>query len=588
MRRTGARVDPVTLEIVRNSLVAIVDEMETNVARTAYSPNVYEVKDFCAGLLDPQGYLIAQARGGLPIFLADLGVVIEDAIRIYGEDGIEPGDVLLTNDPDVCGQHLMNTVLFTPIFHEGRIIAFAAVRAHWTDIGGRSAGGWVTDTTEIFQEGLQIPTIKVYKRGEPDDELLRMIAKNIRLPTESFGDMRAQLAACRLAETRFTYLLNKYGVDQVQACIEEGWNQTEQLTRQEIGKIPDGVYEAESFLDNDGVDLDKSVHVKVKVVIEGDEMTVDFSEVAEQVRGSINSGRSGGIACARVALKCLATPLLPADEGAFRPLKVVLPEGKFISARRPAPMSLWSPPLATVIDTILLAMAKAMPDRIPAAHRGDVGGYLLAGRNPERDNRLYVHLDSAIGGWGGRPWEDGPCGMKSFVHGDTYSIAIEAEETFFPVIVDRYALRPDSGGAGRWRGGLGNVKMYHAPYGTYFCISFDRSQCLPWGLHGGKPGMGNTAVLHKASGESIVVQKVTDLLVEPGDELHLLLGGGGGWGHPLDREPERVRLDVRRGYVSLETARADYGVVLDPDTLAVDVEATERLRARMREGGRAE
>lgn len=576
-----SRVDPATLEIVRGALVASANEMAMVLSRTAYNTMIFEVQDYCIGVIDPAGRLIAQNSGGLPIFLADMGVAVRDGIEKYGLSGFEPGDAIIMNAPYICGQHLNNMVVYSPCFVGERLVAFPAVRAHWLDVGGSRVGFGSVETTEIYQEGLQLRSIKIYRGGKLDENIWQIISDNIRFPESSLGDLRAQLAACRLGERRLKELFERYGVDTVNVCIEEMWNQSERLARAAVAAIPDGEYTAESYLDNDGQELDKTVPVKVTVRVRGEEMEVDFSEVAEHVRGPINCGPSGGIAAARVAFKALTLPSQPVDEGCFRPLKVVLPPGKFLSAGPPAPLGLWSIPLPTVIDTVLAALAPAVPERIPAAHKGEMGGFAIYGKD-EASGRRYVCLNMTGGGWGGRPRGDGPNAAVSICQGDVRNTPIELLEARYPLFFDYFSLRPDSGGAGRFRGGLGVELAVRARYPAAVNFNIERTKCPPWGLWGGRPGTVGEARVERASGlpgESVT--KRTRYPIVPEDRVVFLTAGGGGWGDPLEREPEAVARDVRGGYISSGEA-ADYGVVLDPATGEVNLKATETLRARLR------
>ncbi|MEA2433909.1 MAG: N-methylhydantoinase [Actinomycetota bacterium] len=579
---SAATVDAITLELIHNSLVAIVDEMEANLARTAYSEMIYEVRDYCAALVDEDGAAIAQARGSLALFLADLGIVVSDAVATYGRDGFRPGDVLITNDPDVCGQHLNNVVVFTPVFSEGELFAFAAVRAHWTDIGGRVPGSLSSSSTEIFQEGLQIPTVKLYDQGVLNDEILRMIAKNVRLPDQVLGDLRAQLGACRLGEERLGRLIDKYGGSTMREAIDEIWSQSEALSRQRISELPDGEYFADSFLDDDGINVGEPVHIKVRVVVLGDELLVDFSDASPQVKGPINCGHSGTMAAAKIAFKCLTTPVRPADQGAFRPLSVVVPEGTFLNAKRPAALAYYGLTIITVVDTIFKALAPALPNQTPAGSRDDFGATVTSGIDPDRDKRFIFMGGSVTGGWGARPWEDGPCGMLTLVHGDTYTASMEVDELAFPVLFEAYKLRENSGGAGRYRGGLGTVKQYRVLTDCNFASAIERNKCVPWGLAGGKAGKGSHASLVHPDGTEEIVTKVTGKPIAAGTIVGRHMAGGGGWGDPTTREASAVLQDVVRGYISIESAKMDYGVVIEPKSLNLNEAATAELRTRMR------
>ena len=576
-------VDPVTLEIIRNLLIAILDEGELNLERTAFSRIIYEVKDYCVGLLDQHGCIIAQSRGGVPTFMADLGEPVCDGIRIYGEDGFEPGDVLLMNYAAVCGQHLNNMVLYVPVHWEGKLVGFSAIRAHWTDVGGRVPGSTASDTTEIYQEGIQFRSVKVYKRGEPDDEILRIIRHNIRFPELSFGDMAAQIGACKLISARFVEMIRKYGSETVQSSIRRIWDQSEAYARRQISLVPDGRYEAESFLDDDGVEMNETLPIKVAVNIKGDELTVDFTGTTGQRRGPMNSGRSGGLAAARVAFKSAFVPRLPPNEGTFRPLKVILPEGTLISAVDNAALSRWNIVLKTVIDTIYLALSQVIPDRVPAGHHGAQGTYTIFGHE-KTTGRRFATQDSALGGWGARPGADGFSPLKTTTHGDTRNVPVEVQEIFYPVLPERYEFRPDTAGGGEFRGGLGLRLVYRVLQDCYMHFAFERVKCPPWGLFGGKPAKTGGVLIHRpGKAEPEFHLKTTSMWLETGTRVELLSAGGGGRGHPALRPAERVLEDVRQGYVTVEGARRDYGVVIDAAAIAVDVQATAELRARMME-----
>ena len=575
-------VDPVTLEIVRNLLIAILDEGEINLSRTAFSPIIYEVKDYCVGLLDAHCRTIAQSRGGITTFMADLGLPVSDGLEMYGADGFERDDVILMNYSSICGQHLNNMVLYVPVIHRDTLIGFAATRAHWTDIGGRVSGSFSTDTTEIFQEGLQLRSVKVHKAGKVDEEIMRILRHNIRFPELSFGDMAAQIACCKLIVRRLEELIERYTWPVIEECIHVTWDQSEAYVRRQITELPDGRYEAASFLDDDGVDPDKTLEIRAAVTIRGDEMEIDFTGTADQTPGPSNMGRSGAVSAAKVAFKSSVFPWLPPNEGAFLPLNVVVPDGTVISAIDNAAMAQWTMTIKTVIDTIYLAMSQAMPERIPAAHHGSNGMYTIFGRDSETGFR-YSTIDTVLGGWGARPHADGFSPLKTVTHGDTRNIPLEVEETFFPVLVESYTWRPDSAGPGRFRGGLGLSKVYRALQDLSFICAFERTKCPPWGLMGGGSAkVGTVLVTQPGETEPKRYQKVTALPIRKGATIELLSAGGGGRGPATDRPVEKVLEDVRKGYVTIEGARRDYGVAIEAGTFRVDMAETERLRAEMR------
>ena len=386
----AVRVDPITVEIIRCALKAAANEMSAVLKRTAYNMMIYEVQDYCVSIVDHEGLTMSQNEGALPIFLADLGVAVQDGVEIYGLDNIHPGDVFLVNHPEICGQHLNNMVVYTPFFWDGKLLCFLAVRAHWIDVGGGSTGFGSSNTRDVYEEGLQIRSVKIYNEGRPNTEVLRLIEDNIRFPESSLGDLRAQIACCRTGEERLSQICRKYGAKVFREAVETIWDQTDKLVRESVRAIPDGHYEASSFLDDDGRVMNKTIPIKVKITVRGDELTIDFSEVADQVPGFINCGSSGGMAAARVAFKALTSPQREVNEGSFRALKVILPPGKLLSARRPAPIGGWSLSLPTVLDTIFRALAPALPERVPAAHKGDMGGYAIFGN--EFENRPALRL----------------------------------------------------------------------------------------------------------------------------------------------------------------------------------------------------
>ena len=557
MKNTQA-AHPITVEVVRNAIVAYGDEMANALCKSAYNMMIYEVRDYCCGLIDIQGRMISQNRGGLPIFLADLGVAVEDGIKRYGVDGFEPGDVLLMNHGGVCGQHLNNMVVYAPCFHDGKLVGFAANRAHWVDIGGSRQGFGSVATTEIFQEGLQIRSLKIYEGGKRNETLWQIIQDNVRYPDASLGDMRAQIASCQLGARRYAELINRYGQDTVETCVDVIWDQADRAARAVVEKIPDGEYEAESFLDNDGRAIDKPLRIKVKVKIAGSKFSVDFSEMNPQVQGPLNCGSSGGIAAARVAFKALTSPDLDVNEGCFRSLEVNLPEGTMLSAKGSAALGLWSIALPTVIDTILKALAPAIPDMVPAAHKGDMGGCSFYGFREDNGERFLL-MNIFGGGWGGRPHEDGESASVSICQGDVRNSPVELQEIKYPVIIEKQSLRADSGGAGEHRGGLGIELTYRCLQKCKVNINLERTVTPPWGLHGGASGAINRAVIHRVNGTDQEVKKGTEIDLEAGDRVTFWTAGGGGYGDPSARNREELAHDVAEGLVSADAASKLYG-----------------------------
>jgi N-methylhydantoinase B len=550
-------VDAITVEIIRCALRAAANEMSAVLKKTAYNMMIYEVQDYCVAILDHEGRTMSQNEGALPIFLADLGVAVQDGIAVYGKENIQPGDVFLVNHPEICGQHLNNMAVYTPFFWERELLCFLAVRAHWIDVGGGSTGFGSSMTRDVYEEGLQVRSVKIYAAGKPNTEVLRLIEDNIRFPESSLGDLRAQIACCRTGEERLEQLCRRYGGARFQEAVAIIWEQTDKIVRAEVRAIPDGLYEASSFLDDDGKDFNKTVPIKVKIIVRGDELTIDYSEMSGQVAGFINCGASGGMAAARVAFKALTSPKREVNEGSFLALRVILPPGKLLSAKRPAPIGGWSLSLPTVLDTIFRALAPVLPERVPAAHKGDMGGYAIFGLNP-KTGRRYVCQNIIGGGWGGRPFEDGASASVSMCQGDVKNTPIELQELYYPLLYECHRFRPDSGGAGKYRGGVGVEVKLTPLHEALVSRNTDRLRCPPWGLLGGQEGATNQTYIERNGKRETLPGKFSHLLVKPGETVTILTAGGGGYGEPAMRDRAAMLRDVQLGYVSVEKTRRSY------------------------------
>ena len=578
---TKARIDPVVTEIVRNGFIAATEEMKTNLMRTAYNMIIYEALDFTVGLFDRDGNTVSIGLG-LPMFIRGMSETIKAKIAHFGIENIDPGDVLLTNDAYTTGSHLNHMTFSVPVFHEGELIGFSACMAHWQDIGG-TLGGM---TRDIYSEGLQMPIVKAWKQGVPNDDILRVIRMNVRIPERAMGDLRAQVAAVKTGEKRFIELAQKYGRDAVLGAIVAIFDHAEAVARESVRQIPDGTYEAESFMDDDGVDSGKRIPMRVKVTVAADRMTIDLTGISDEVKGFYNSGITAGRSAAQVAFKCITSGRdLPINDGTFRCLDIVLPPVKVVSAQRPAPMRWWMTYPMTIVDTVFKALAPAVPTRVIAGHHADLVVANINGRNP-RDGALFIYLGGLIGGgWGAKHGEDGMSATIAINDGDTHNGPSEQVEAKYPLIVERYALREDSGGAGKHRGGLGTEQVVRALDEISFNAQIERVDCRPWGLFGGLSALGNEVQL-KRNGEDIrfPTGKVLAQFLKKGDVYTLRSGGGGGCGTPLDRKLDDVENDVRQGYVSVEAAHQFYGVEFNADGRA-DRARSEALRRDMRRRG---
>jgi len=572
------KADAVLTEIVRNGVIAVTEEMKTNLMRTAYNMIIYEALDFTVGLYTPEGETISIGLG-LPSFIRGMAETVKAKLRHFGLKGLEPGDILVTNDAYTTGSHLYHFTFTMPIFHRGQLSGFSCCMAHWTDVGGVLGGV----TTDIYAEGLQIPILKYARRGEVNEDLLDIIRMNVRIPERAMGDLRAQITAVKTGERRFLELLERYGRDEVLAAIGNIMDQSEAAARARTRTIPDGVYEAASFMDDDGVEIGKPVPIKVRVVKKADQMTIDLSEVSAQVRGFYNSGATTGYSCAQVAYKCLTSPTdYPINEGSFRSLKVVLPPGTVVSAVKPAAMRWWMTFPMTVVDTVFKAMEQAVPERTIGAHHADLCVALINGLSPKDGRFFLAGIGPLGGGFGAKMTEDGVSATVCMNDGDTHNHPVEQMEAKYPLLFERHALRPDSGGPGRYRGGLGTEQVVQARSPININVQVDRVHCRPWGLAGGGEGAGNQVTLRIGGKEitDLPNAKVHMKRLNAGDAVTVRAGGGGGFGPAVERDAARVADDVREGYVSVAAAAESYGVVLDGQTLEIDRAATNKRRRK--------
>ncbi|HYL43215.1 MAG TPA: hydantoinase B/oxoprolinase family protein [Ktedonobacteraceae bacterium] len=569
-------IDLFTVEIVKDSLVAIGDEMFIALQRTSKSTIIYEVLDFASGLTDARGQLITQGNG-VTGFLGTLTFAVRSALEKFGPENLKPGDVVITNDPYTGGgTHLSDVSLIVPIFYDGQLVAFAASKAHWTEVGGKDPGSWTTDSTEVFQEGLQFPCVKLYEEGRPVHSLIDLIAANVRLPDMTLGDMYAQAASLRLGERRFQELCHKYGLAVVQSSIESLLDHGEQMTRLELAKLPKGIYEAEDWIDDDGIG-NGPFPVRVKVTITDDEFICDFTGTHAQVPGPVNCTLTSLHSGIRTMLKAITSPSIPASEGCFRPLKVICPAGTIFSAGRPAAVSTYWETMNYVTDLVWKALAPVVADRLSAGHFLSVCGVVVAGIHPDT-NELFLLVEPQAGGWGAGAAKDGESGLMCVGDGETYVIPVEVTETRYGIIVDRYELdTAPLAGAGRYHGGRGCIRDYRAAVDEItLTATFGRHKYTPWGVEGGHSGSRNEVRIFHADGREVVLGKCARYPLKRGEVARLVTGTGGGWGSPLERPVDAVVEDIRDGYLSLEQAKQDYGVECDPQTLEVVRLAPER------------
>ncbi|MBX5474464.1 MAG: hydantoinase B/oxoprolinase family protein [Thermoleophilia bacterium] len=553
-------LDPITTEIVRNAFSAAADEMNATLIRSAYTPVIYEMKDCSVALLDAEHRVLGQSAG-LPIFLGNLEICTRATEELYGRDAWQPGDVWIMNDSYMTGTHLNDMTVFGPIFVDGELTGFAASRAHWLDVGAKDPGGPM-DSTEIYQEGIRLGPTKVVEGGVQRRDVTDLLGRNSRFGYPAVGDLGAQIACVRTGQRRLEAIVAKYGRETIEAARDEIFAQTERLERAAVRAIPDGVYRAEGCIDNDGRS-DEPVWVRLAVEIRGDEMTIDLTESDDARRGPVNCGEAQAISACRVAYKLLINPESPPNGGAFRPLTVKVRRGSLLGAEEPYPCQWYFTPLGLLIDLVVKALADVLPERSAAASYGDSMIIGLAGVD-HRNGRPWFDLEPTVGGWGAWHGSDGEDGLINNVNGSLKDLPIEVLETKYPLRLTHYGFRADSGGAGRWRGGNGVVREY-----TIDCeqaelfLWFERSVTPAWGLFGGHDATPPVVVVNPGRDDERRLLKASRVPLRRGDVVRTMTGGGGGFGDPRERDPERVRRDVRDGHVTPATAWTVYGVEVE-------------------------
>ncbi|MCK2216347.1 hydantoinase B/oxoprolinase family protein [Actinomadura sp. ATCC 31491] len=527
-------IDPVTTEIIRCALLQAAEDMNTTLIRSSYTPVIYEAKDCAVALLDRDHNVLGQSSG-LPIFLGNLEVCTRETERLHGPGVWEEGDVWVLNDSYIGGTHLNDVTVYGPIFVDGALAGFAASRAHWLDVGSKDPGGSM-DSTSIFQEGLRMGPVRAYAGGRPCRDLHDLVARNVRFPHATLGDLRAQVSCAMTGQRRLTEIMERWGPATVLAARDAIFDQTERMERAAVAAIPDGVYEASGFLDNDGIDLDTPLPVTVRVTVAGESMHVDLTDCADQALGPVNCGAAQAVAAVRVGYKLLVSGEVPLNGGSFRPLTVTTRPGSMLAAESPAACQYYYSHLGLLIDLVVKALAPALPGKAAAASYGDSMIVQFTGVDP-RTGKLYVSQEATVGGWGAWEGGDGETALINNVNGALRDMPIEVLETLFPVRVTRYEVREGTGGAGRWRGGDGVVREYEFCGDAALSLWFERSVTPAWGLAGGGPGAPPRVTLNPGRAGERRMLKVNALPVTAGDVLRCESGGGGGYGPPPASPP---------------------------------------------------
>jgi len=575
-------LDPITLEVLIEALIATVREMRATVCRTASSVAIYDAKDFSCGLFAPDSQVIAQSED-IGSHVVPLPWSVRAAIEKMGAT-LAPGDAILINDPYSGGTHLNDVTIIYPVFRDGRLIFFPAVRAHWADVGGMVPGSMSGKATEIYQEGIRIPPLKILEGGRANEAALDLLLANMRVPDERLGDFQAGLAACRVAEKRIAEICARYGVDTLLEAVRLDLDRAEVRMRGSIAALPDGTYHFEDYLETFMGGRFEPLLLPLALTVHGERMIADFTGASPQVPFPVNSTAAVSSAGVFIAVKSIFDPRAPLNQGSFRPIEVVAPPGTIVNVQRPAPAGSHGEIRKRVIATMVGALAQVVPERI-AGDLCRTSFHNLIGGWDARSGREWVHYEWSAGGNGGFAEEDGPSAMGPIDWGDLATVqSTEVIETRMPLLVESSRLTVDSGGAGRSRGGLAMTRALRVlAAGTRYSLLSDGAVVPAFGVLGGLAGVPVGAWIERQGAASCfdTPGKVAGHLIEAGSTLMVRSAGGGGYGDPLQRDPERVALDVREGYVSAEAARLIYGVVIGADG-GIELAATQKARERLR------
>jgi len=569
--------NPVTTEIIRNALTSAAKEMNASLFRSAYSPIIYEMKDCSVGIFNKDARMLGQSAG-LPIFLGNLEVGINITTEyIGGLDKYQEGDVFIMNDSYMVGTHLNDITIFSPIFYKKQLVGFAATRAHWLDIGSKDPG-YPMDSTNIYQEGLRMGPTKIVNAGETIQDVVDLICKNNRFSRNAFGDMNAQIAACRTGEKRFVDIIERFGQETVEGSIEDIFNQTELLELEALSELEEGEFFEEGYIDNDGVSSEP-VKVKVKLTVKDNKIDIDLTGSDPSVKGSTNCGLAQTISACRVAYKAIIQPNIPVTGGSFKPMSIKVPEKSIFSAQEPSACSWYFTSLGLLIDLIVKALGSSKPELVSGAHYGDSMVVYFSGID-DRNGVEFLDVEATAGGWGAFDGSDGQDALINLVNGDFKNLPVEVFEENYPLKIVQYSIRQDSGGPGKYRGGNGIIREYEMVNKEGFLYSwFERSKTPAWGVLDGKEGLEPDVEVYK-DGELIdKLLKVNQFHLDKGDRVKCLTGGGGGYGNPFDRDLENVKRDIIQGYISAKHAEKEYGVIINKQN-ELDYVRKEEIRKK--------
>jgi N-methylhydantoinase B len=571
-------VDLVTVEIIRGALTYASEEMGIALRNSAYSPNIKERLDFSCAIFDSKKRLVSQAEH-IPVHLGSLGWAVKMGLESFRHD-LKMGDMILLNDPYLSGTHLPDMTLIAPVFYRKEIIGYTANKAHHSDVGGKVPGSMAPDATEIYQEGLIIPPVKLVKQGKIDKEIVSLLISNVRTPEVQMGDLQAQVAANILGTRRLKALAEEYEVEKLSQAMEQAMNDSEKLVHASISKMHAGKYEAEDFLESTGAS-DEPAKLKVMITVSKNSLSFDYTGTSPQVEGPVNAVYGVTLSGVYYVTRCFTGSDIPMNEGCLRPIKVNVPSGCILNPLRPAPVAGGNVETSQRnVDVLLKAFAGILPKRVLASSQGTMNNVAIGGKNTST-GKAWTYYETIAGGWGGRNGLDGVDAIHTHMTNSMNS-PIEVLESIYPIRFIKYEMRRDSGGAGNWRGGVGLERSWQLlSSSATLSVIAERTVIPPSGIYGGKNGSKGEFLIRKAGGTEVRMKSKSSIMLEQGDVFIARTPGGGGYGDPLQRDPKTVLKDAINGFVSIESAKQDYGVIVDLESKEVNWEATKRRRAEL-------
>lgn len=569
-------LDTTTIEVIKGGLIYAAEEMGIALKMSAYSPNIKERMDHSCAIFNHKRELVAQAEH-IPVHLGSMAIAVREGLKTY-RGKMEPGDMLLLNDPYISGTHLPDLTLIAPVYYEGETIGYVANKAHHTDVGGMTPGSLSGDATELYQEGLIIPPVKLMRRGEMDAEVSSIIRSNVRTPEIQMGDLRAQVAANNTGIRRTLELAETYGFEKLHVAMDRILSYSERRMRSHILEMPEGQYRARDVIEEVRAGGPEA-EIIVTVTVQGDELLFDYAGTSPQADGPVNAPLGVTVAGIYYTLISVTEPSIPVNDGCFRPITLEIPEGSLMNPIRPAPVAGGNVETSQRnVDVLMKAFSQILPDKVPAAGQGTMNNVTIGGLR--KDGSPWTFYETIGGGSGGRPESDGVDGVHVNMT-NTMNTPIEAMEAYLPLEFHSYRLRPDSGGPGRYRGGCGIERSWTLRSSrATLSIMAERTKTPPWGLKGGRPGALGEYLIERIDGQSIRLGSKCTVVLEEGDTLKIRTPGGGGYGDPFHRDPKLVLKDVIDGLVSLESARIDYGVAIDAEKMEIDKRQTSSLRKK--------